>query len=139
LKEPLAAHEISPVIGHCPARFHVWPTGFVFCRSQWPAGFQISIVYLYRRPAQIASDRHKVPTAGHIVRHWRNIYFRCYIFITTIMISQHTICQLQLEKFHFILRRVRPLKLEICKCFYDHKGNYYVCYDHFVILIIVDI
>ena len=38
---------------------------------------------IYRRPARIASDRHKVPTAGH-VRHWRNIYFRrckAYLYI----------------------------------------------------------
>ena len=33
-----------PVLGHCPAQFHVWLTGFVFCRSQWLAGFQSSIV-----------------------------------------------------------------------------------------------
>ena len=40
-----SVHEITAGHRHCPARFHVWPTVFVFCRSQWPAGFQISIVY----------------------------------------------------------------------------------------------
>ena len=35
---------------------------------------------IYRRPTRIASERHEVPTAGHDVRHWRNIYFRrCYV------------------------------------------------------------
>ena len=31
---------------------------------------------MHRRPARSASDRHKEPTAGRDVRHWRNIYFR---------------------------------------------------------------
>ena len=60
-------HEITADLGHCPAQFHVWPTWFVFCRSQRPAGFQISIVIIYKRPARIASDRHEVLTAGHCV------------------------------------------------------------------------
>ena len=38
--------------------------------------FKFQYYIIYRRPAPIVSDRHKVPTAGHVVRHWRNIYFR---------------------------------------------------------------
>ena len=56
------------VIGHCSARFHVWPTGFVFCRSQWLTGFQISIVYHiqetgtnYKWPVQRADCRTRCP------------------------------------------------------------------------------
>ena len=25
-KDPSSVHEITPVIGHCPAQFHLWPT-----------------------------------------------------------------------------------------------------------------
>ena len=46
----------------------VWPTGFVFCRSQWPAGFQISIVYHiqktgtnYEWPVRSADCRTRFP------------------------------------------------------------------------------
>ena len=38
--------------------------------------FKFQWYIMYRRPAQIACDRHEVPTAGHRVRHWRDIYFR---------------------------------------------------------------
>ena len=38
--------------------------------------FKFQQFIIFRRPARIASDRHKVPTAGHDARYWRNIYFR---------------------------------------------------------------
>ena len=38
--------------------------------------FKFQQYILYKRPTRIASDRNEVPTAGHDVRHWQNIYFK---------------------------------------------------------------
>ena len=64
-----SVHEITD--GHCPARFHVWLSGFAFCRSQWPACFQISIAYHIQKtsthfqwPAWSADCRTLCPTVS---------------------------------------------------------------------------